>query len=342
MAQGRAYDPFKDSQEELEQARIGRITPEEAERLAHEKGLGPLARSFKSFQLDDPKLAVWTFEMTAAWISWRDPARVLRHFGPAYSTARQWVQNTVIFPRQTNPFVKPADGRFGHDLHVFGPTNIREYFHEFDGKRASFDFEKSWWDKLYKELVAGRIHASGEICAEEWAEEKGLSADRSEFEKDRLKMMVANATETGDRRGGIPRAFWRHLTIGVSGGETVLRYQDAPLYRALKFDAEEVRNRFPADVENADQFGRAQLLWRYREPQTVNGDMSIAVAAMIRATHFDGFPRTKPMFSEVLEIITRHDAENKWGFEDRSDDASRKFVNRLMEKLLDDEYCAQP
>jgi hypothetical protein len=327
---------------ELEDAKFGRITPEEAEQKAIEKGF-ILSIPFKDFELDDSKLAVWTLEMTAAWIISRDRVSVLRHYEPSYKVARGWVPNRHRFPVPRTPvFTKPKRGHpgQGHDLVSFGPTNVIAQYYEYNGEEASFDRERGWWDTLHKELVAGRIRASGHLCFDEWAQEKNLLDSQSGPEQERLKLIIKNVTEEGGHGGGIPKTLWRYLSTHVEHEETVVRYQNVVLYRDLRFSAEEVMEAFHADGRTTSEYRRAQLYWRYREPPEINGDMSIAIAAWIRSEHINGFPRTKPTFSEVKRIIKENDVDNDWGFEDRAESAYRKFVQRLMDQLLEEDYSA--
>ena len=72
----------KSRDEILEELRRGRLTPAEAEAIAEQNGVGPLAHRPDPSKFDPMGEPVWTLAMAVAWIVWRTPDHVRENSDP--------------------------------------------------------------------------------------------------------------------------------------------------------------------------------------------------------------------------------------------------------------------
>jgi hypothetical protein len=99
----------------ISKARIGEVTPEQAEAEAEAAGLPPFESQPGRAEFDPMNEARWPIIMAIAWIAWRDAELVMRQ-GPEYRTRcaswvpREWnqpVQDGKSFANRKGWFLKP-------------------------------------------------------------------------------------------------------------------------------------------------------------------------------------------------------------------------------------------
>ena len=74
----------------LDEIKYGRLSPTEGEAAAARLGFGPLATSPDARRFKPMDEVGWTLPMTVAWITWRDPERVLRFYDPYRTKCFDW------------------------------------------------------------------------------------------------------------------------------------------------------------------------------------------------------------------------------------------------------------
>lgn len=106
-----AVTPEVNRAELLERARIGEITPEYAEITARANGLGTLSHTPDPVEYDPRKVALWSYEMTVAWIIWRRDDHVRGYW-------KEYLENLISW--DSGPQLQSIDGkrtlRSGHVL----------------------------------------------------------------------------------------------------------------------------------------------------------------------------------------------------------------------------------
>lgn len=79
-----------DRSEILASVRRGEMSHEEAELRARAEGIEPFSKRPSLDDFDPFRQATWTFEMTIAWIIWRDADHVLKYWADYQSQVWQW------------------------------------------------------------------------------------------------------------------------------------------------------------------------------------------------------------------------------------------------------------
>ena len=97
----------------IHRARIGEITPEEAEAAAKQGGFGPLATKPCPIDFDPAKMPYWSLPMAVAWIAWRHIQSVREHCAEYRENWLAWFPGSWNVPTDDAQVFKRIDG---HEL----------------------------------------------------------------------------------------------------------------------------------------------------------------------------------------------------------------------------------
>jgi hypothetical protein len=155
----------------------GRVTPDEAEKLAKTRGFEAFAKTPDPLVFDAGRESKWTLPMAAAWFIWRSLAAVRDQWNDARSGWSIWISN----PPWQSPHPKPKPG---WTLKTFGPASLADVLaqvglgHQHSGSSPTTNPRARLKDALISgKLIATREHSKGE--------KKALSSEywRRHFEK---------------------------------------------------------------------------------------------------------------------------------------------------------------
>lgn len=133
----------------------GELEPSEAEAIASEKMLGPLATRPPSDEFDPMSRQWWTLPMTIAWIVWRTPEKVRDHWDDYLRLCWDWMGTRWPDPDTGRHFV-------GHLLRRLDSASLN--FLKFDAetsKNSVFATVKDAVAGLWSALGRGSLPATG-------------------------------------------------------------------------------------------------------------------------------------------------------------------------------------
>ncbi|MDN4986566.1 hypothetical protein QY049_25740 [Bradyrhizobium sp. WYCCWR 13022] len=97
----------------LDLVRRGRFSPDEAEREAIRRGIGPLASKPDPISFDPDEMPWWSLPMALAWIAWRNAGSVREHCAEFRENWSHWVPGSWNAPNSDGTGFERIDG---HEL----------------------------------------------------------------------------------------------------------------------------------------------------------------------------------------------------------------------------------
>jgi hypothetical protein len=94
----------------IHKARVGEITPEEAEAEAERQGFGPLATKPSPVDFDPTLMPDWSLPMALAWIAWRTIDAVREHCADYREKCLLWFPGSCNVPTEDGREFKRVDG----------------------------------------------------------------------------------------------------------------------------------------------------------------------------------------------------------------------------------------
>jgi hypothetical protein len=94
----------------LDLVRRGQFPPDEAEREAIRRGIGPLASKPDPFKFDPEGMPWWSLPMALAWIAWRNTDSVREHCAEYSENWSHWVPGSWNVPTSDGTGFERIDG----------------------------------------------------------------------------------------------------------------------------------------------------------------------------------------------------------------------------------------
>ena len=107
-----AWEKFESSPRDLviHRAKIGELTPEEAEAEAERQGFGPMATKPNPVDFDPSRMPDWSLPMALAWIAWRTTDSVREHCADYREKCLLWFPGSWNIPADDGKEFKRIDG----------------------------------------------------------------------------------------------------------------------------------------------------------------------------------------------------------------------------------------
>jgi len=267
----------------LEDVSEGRITTDEANQRI--LGPDPLIIEPYLFDLDDPRLLRWSPEMAAAWMHWKTPIAVLRHFYASYEHATVWVPTNREYSEKGNisrckmPGRSSSSWRSGYKIEHLRRTHVNFEFRDFDGDLKSFYMKEDLFPKLFGLLSESIIKA------------RGLP-------------LYENASKIN-----IPAPCWEEAGFGYHREYgTVLEVKGTPTYSNITFSASDIMKHFPVLVNVEEVYP-----WKPEAERAFRRSWHEPVFNLLRAECPAGLPvlhgPQKIYASLIYEFLNPHHAE---------------------------------
>lgn len=284
----------------------GRLTPQQAEASARERGQAPLARRPDTSGLDPMQEEHWTLPMAAAWFIWRSPAAVKDQWNPARMGWTQWLRvgrrgwHLKNFGRASLDDVLSQAG-FGNLRKVVGGSNG----HPDDNPRG----------RLKGALVSGKLTA-----VRIWpGEEEGEEVRREEWPRlfDILEQPRPELPRSRDLASQKPVIVPRRPRSGHSSEYQVPRADDTTT--TLACGTSEQRSTLgEASPESEEMLAGLALPIVEDDADLqpfVEHDADLQPSEIIREDEFD-FVMSREQVIEAEKTITRAEFERTvWGIE---------------------------
>jgi hypothetical protein len=220
----------------ISKARVGEITPGQAEAAAKAAGIPPLRSKPDPYEFDPMKNSRWPLVQAVAWIAWRDLNLVMEH-NPEYRR-----QCTEWFPREWN---QPAGTKF-----VRRDGWFLEAWHPSSAVRLQID------DNI--------MQATGELPRTARLTPDGAAKELWQF------LAQGRLIAEGFNREGllveIPSREWAHLQNFEEQGRDVLKYgpiDDPPAFTEVRICRDDLVNLWPryvpVDIDALDLGNMADL-----------------------------------------------------------------------------------
>jgi hypothetical protein len=176
-------------------ARLGEITPEEAEAEAAANRWEPFAREPDPAEFDPMLEPRWSIVMAVAWIAWRDKRLVRENWAAFRAECRHWVfkpwnqpvENGTRFARREGSFLEPWSGATTIRLALVELSLTRQGQSPATGQMSVAKAQKALWRTLGDgTLVAEALDVDGkpvDVPKREWSHLKVFE----EREQDALK-----------------------------------------------------------------------------------------------------------------------------------------------------------
>lgn len=149
----------------LHRARLGEITPDEAEKEAKRLGLEPFARLPRPSEFNPREKSRWSLAMVLAWIVWREFDEVRAWDNEYREACSAWTRRTLQLPTKDGTFGEPVTGWFvdpvplrcGLMFEAFGylPADMDE------SRLRLTDAPKRAKGDLWRRLQEGELTAEG-------------------------------------------------------------------------------------------------------------------------------------------------------------------------------------
>jgi hypothetical protein len=250
--------------------RRGEKNPEEAEAWAKENNQPPFASSPDITRFDPMRETDWTFAMAAAWIIWRTPDAVRKHWDAYLYECREWRCRESRF----------SDGRHevGWEVQKCPMVSLRDVVR----KAAKVDSDDSRLnaregiDDFWRELKSGAIEATG------------IPFVRRDYSRSTPNRIV------------IPRIEWNDLSqfyFHEGEKDSIANVDDCePRYNKVRVSSKPVITRWP---ERQDP----RLVELLRAAANQSADGTLALSAAVKFAKEGGVYSSRAKIQQALERL---------------------------------------
>lgn len=305
--------------EVIEQVRLGHMSPQEAEALAHRRGARPFCSPKKRFKSFDETLRFWTPEMALSWIKYKSAEAVHRHHPPSYRDTSVWVKSGMIYSiilRESYPkFRVPKNAAPTNDgyrpVMLTAPVYPADYY-GFDGSYNSFPDLAAVYPALRTHLIEGTITAFG---VPPMLHSSKINIERHHW--------LTGSFDITPRDGGV---------LDTGSGK----------FTGIHFHAEGLMFAYPAEE---DVEWRTTEVCRWREPMPRLEGYKQAIIKCLQAAYPEGLPIIRPLKARdrhLIAVLGEKNIERWFGDIDQHDaqkvhqanEAFRTAMTRVLKEAL--------